>query len=79
MCDRDCMYNSKYTTDVRRHIESKHFRGIHSCAVCQYVASTFVEYKHHYGQYHSAEYKVAWIRDDSSPAAIMINLMHWYH
>jgi len=49
---RDCTYMSKYTTDVRRHIESRHFRGHHTCELCLYEAATFVEYKHHFLQFH---------------------------
>jgi len=44
----DCMYSSKYTTDVRRHIESKHMSDFLFCALCDITFDTFNHFKQHY-------------------------------
>jgi hypothetical protein len=44
-----CFYTSKYTTDVRRHIESKHVGGMDLvCQFCGYMASNVSTFKRHY-------------------------------
>ena len=49
----DCLYSSKYTTDVRRHIESKHMQDYNGCAVCNLVFDHFNQYKQHYQMCHA--------------------------
>jgi hypothetical protein len=45
-----CGYSSKYTTDVRRHIESKHVEGLVdlACTICGHLAANVSTYKRHY-------------------------------
>ena len=45
---RECPFNSKYTTTVRRHIEAKHMAGnINCCQECGKVCTTSDALKRH--------------------------------
>lgn len=48
----ECLYSSKYTTDVRRHIESKHMQEFKSCEACAIEFPSFNQYKQHFIVYH---------------------------
>ena len=49
-----CRYTSKYTTDVRRHIESKHVEGLDLyCEFCGYLAANVSTYRRHYRTEHA--------------------------
>ena len=36
----DCGYNTAHSTTIKRHVESKHFRNLYECDICQYQATT---------------------------------------
>ena len=53
---KECLYTSKYTTDVRRHVESKHMHHFSNCDLCSVHFPNFVQLKQHYILCHVKEY-----------------------
>ena len=55
---RECPFNSKYTTTVRRHIEAKHLSEIvNCCQVCGKVCSTSDALKRHQKSHFLEDYQ----------------------
>lgn len=52
-----CRYTSKYTTDVRRHIESRHLAGMNhlECRYCGHMAANMAGFLRHHRLQHAEQ------------------------